>query len=95
MALPHDAFLNLPSIAAAGLLPRLGTSRFGPMSPEAQTKQPKVFYLPILGGWGMLGFLQEWWHGDVRDIALLRVPFQNVCAWQSADAYTARHEVWS
>ncbi len=43
----------------------------------------------------MRGFLDEWWHGDVDRIALLRIPFTQVVAWQSADPYNARHEVWS
>ena len=50
---------NLDSIREKGLQPSI-CKKFGSMSPELLgNKQPKVFFIPILNGYGMKGFLDE------------------------------------
>lgn len=82
---------NLESIKREGLKP-FSPKRFAALSPEAQDGKPKIYLLPTLRGVGMRGFLQEWWHGDIEDLIVLRCKLLHV--HQSQDLYYARQEVW-
>lgn len=82
---------NLESIRSHGLRPSI-PKRFAPLSPEAHDRKPKVFLLPTLRGIGLEGFLEEWWHGDIADIIVLRCQLSLVHA--SKERYYAAQEVW-
>jgi hypothetical protein len=89
---------NAQSIANLGLVPKQNTSPYGAMSPELLGKKltRRIFLLPILNGVAAESFLAEWWYGEVKDILVLRVPFQHVTdPRQSAESYYAKHEVWT
>lgn len=87
--------INLISISKDGIIPFVSKSRFGSMSCEARDGKPKIFLLPTLNGVGMKGFIKEWWHGDKKDIVILRIKQNSINFFKSEDCYNARHEVWT
>ena len=86
---------NLDSIKQTGLTPTR-CRKFGALSPELLgNKKPKVFFIPVLNGFGMKGFLQEWWH-DSTDITTLRISIENIpTLYGSWEYYYRKQELWS
>jgi hypothetical protein len=87
---------NFSSIQENGLIPYIKSGKFGYLSIEAYDGRKKIFLLPNLHGKGMKSFLKEWWHGDIQDIIILRVPFESIeNPLSSPDPYYANQEIWT
>ena len=86
---------NLESISQHGLIPKIHKI-FSPLTPEANDRKPKIFFLPNLTSIGKKSFIDEWWHGSVEDIRLLRVPLYSVKGLMKSNThYYAKQEVWT
>ena len=86
---------NLESIAQNGLIVNNKINKFGPMSPQANDKKPKIFLLPSFNHINIQSWLVEWWHND-SDVVIIRMGFNDIIdPRQSTNNYYARKEVWT
>lgn len=89
---------NLQGIIQKGIVPYSNKGKFCALSPElfGKAKLKKIFLLPNIYGVGIRGFLSEWWHGELSDIVIIRIPYNEIKGiHQSNDNYYAKHEAWT
>lgn len=88
---------HLDNILKYGLLPYpTHGKRFGPLSPELYTSNEKIIYfLPDLRTKSTQIFIDEWWHGDIKEAVLLRINTKNGKFYGSEDPYYQKCELWT
>ena len=90
-------YKNFESIKNNGIVPYEHKCKYGPMSPElyGKKKLKKIFLLQRIYGVGIKGFLEEWWHGDKKEIIVIRIDIKLIGTLHSSiDKYCAKHEHW-